>query len=41
MEVIQITEKDDAKSIYPIATKIMHLDFIWLGVSGRLGCTIS
>lgn len=41
MEIIHVTGNDEVKSIYPVATKIMHLDFIWIGVGGRLGCSIS
>lgn len=41
MEIVTIAQKEDFNSLYAKATKLMHLDFIWLGAAGRLGYSLN
>lgn len=41
MEVVELGDKEDFNSLFAKATKLMHLDFIWLGAAGRLGFSVN
>lgn len=41
MKYNYVGKEEDVNSIFRKATKLINLDFIWLGVGGRIGCSIN
>jgi hypothetical protein len=41
MKIIHTKPTSQSNSLFLRTTKMLYLDFIWLGVSGRLGASIT